>query len=149
MFSHWYDRTIQTFNGPRIERVEDYAYSRGVEGVTSAEISVQEHLKVLALATRYVDSAVSKTCNVGDEVGYEEFKDVYIEAWKMECKGITTFRASGKRFGILQTVEEEEKSECSTEETQEKGREKEVEQDGSEGPTACFINLQTGQRECS
>ena len=121
----------------------------GVVGVTSAEISVQEHLKVLALATKFVDSAVSKTCNVGDEVDYGEFKDVYIKAWQMGCKGITTFRASGKRFGILQTVEEEETSPSSIEETQEESGTKEVEQDGTTGVVACFIDPQTGQRECS
>ena len=32
VFSHYYDRTIQTFEGPRVERVEDYAYARGVAG---------------------------------------------------------------------------------------------------------------------
>ena len=149
VFSHWYDRTIQTFEGPRVERVEDYAFSRGVKGVASSEISVQDHLEVLALATNYVDSAVSKTCNVGDDVNYEEFKEVYVQAHEMGCKGITTFRASGKRFGILQAVEEEVKSECSTEETQEESGTKEVEQDGTTGVVACFIDPQTGQRECS
>ena len=65
VFSHYYDRTIQTFEGPRVERVEDYAYSRGVEGRTSSDISVQDHLAVLLLSQHYIDSACSKTCNVG------------------------------------------------------------------------------------
>jgi ribonucleoside-diphosphate reductase alpha chain len=38
---------------------------------------------VLALAAKYVDSAVSKTCNVGDDVTYDEFKDMYLNAWKL------------------------------------------------------------------
>ena len=140
VFSHYYDRTIQTFEGPRIERVEDYAYARGVEGRTSSDISVQDHLAVLLLSQHYVDSACSKTCNVGDDVSYEEFKQVYVDAWKGGAKGCTTFRVSGKRFGIFnETVEEEEKVLSENEEmAQEEGK---VE--------ACFIDPLTGQKECS
>ncbi len=48
-----------------------------------------------------------------------------MDAWKKDCKGVTTFRASGKRFGILNEVKEEEQAE------------------------ACFIDPNTGQKECS
>ncbi len=140
VFSHYYDRTIQTFDGPRVERVEDYAYSNGIEGRKADDISVLEHLEVLALAQHYVDSACSKTCNVGDNVSYEEFKDVYIKGWQMGCKGVTTFRLSGKRYGILQTVEEEE-----TIETQAEG----VGEESGAQAEACFFDPVTGQRECS
>ena len=34
VFSHYYERTIQTTDGPRFEKVEDYAYTRGVKGRT-------------------------------------------------------------------------------------------------------------------
>lgn len=130
VFSHYYDRTIRTFDGDKTERVKDYAYDKGVKGRTANELSVHEHVEVLALASHYVDSAVSKTCNVGDDVSFEEFKEVYYKAWKMGCKGITTFRASGKRYGILNEV-------------------KETEEDETEQAQACFIDPQTGQKECS
>ena len=140
VFSHYYDRTIQTFEGPRVERVEDYAYARGVEGRTSSDISVQDHLAVLLLSQHYVDSACSKTCNVGDDVSYEDFKQVYVDAWKGGAKGCTTFRISGKRFGIFnETVETEEKV-LST-------NEKMAEETGK--VEACFIDPLTGQKECS
>jgi ribonucleoside-diphosphate reductase alpha chain len=140
VFSHYYDRTIQTFEGPRVERVEDYAYARGVEGRTSSDISVQDHLAVLLLSQHYVDSACSKTCNVGDDVSYEDFKQVYVDAWKGGAKGCTTFRISGKRFGIFnETVEEETKVLSENE--------KVVEEEGK--VEACFIDPLTGQKECS
>ena len=125
-FALHYDRTIQQFNGHQVERVEDYAFRQGVAGRTANEISGQEHVDVLALASRYMDSAVSKTCNVGDEVTYDEFKELYMTAWRKGCKGITTFRAAGKRYGILNEVKPEEE------------------------PTAqaCFIDPATGLREC-
>ena len=134
VFSHYYDRTIQTFDGPKVERVSDYAYARGVEGKSANDISVRDHLSVLALAQAYVDSAVSKTCNVGDDVTFQQFKNVYYKAWEDGCKGVTTFRAAGKRYGILNEVEETE--EDTTEQTE-------------DAVEACFIDPQTGQRECS
>ena len=142
VFSHSYDRTIQTFDGPRVEQVKDYAYARGVEGRDANTITVQEHLAVLLLAQHYIDSACSKTCNVGDEVDYESFKQVYIDAWKGGAKGCTTFRLSGKRFGILntsskETVETEEKDSSSSEDSSEEIK-----------AEACFIDPQTGQKEC-
>ena len=74
-FALFYDRTIEGFDGQSIERVEDYAYSLGIKGRTANEISADEHVNVLKLASMFVDSAVSKTCNVGDDVTYDEFKD--------------------------------------------------------------------------
>ena len=139
-FSHYYDRTIQTFDGPRIDRVEDFAFSRGVEGRTAGSLTTSEHLSVLALAQDYVDSACSKTINVGDNVSYDEFKDIYKKAWEQGVKGCTTFRASGKRYGILnETVEEKEASSSETEEM--------AEETGTS--EACFFDPITGQRECS
>ena len=140
VFSHYYDRTIQTFDGPKVERVKDYAYSKGVEGRSANDISVQEHLDVLLLAQKYIDSACSKTCNVGDDVTYESFKQVYVDAWKGGAKGCTTFRLSGKRFGILNApVEKEEKVSGKTQEM--------VEEEGK--VEACFIDPLTGQKECA
>ncbi len=127
-YSLYYDRTIQQFDGHQIERVEDYAYNQGVSGRTANEISADEHVDVLCLASKYVDSAVSKTCNVGDDVTYDEFKQLYYKAWKGGCKGITTFRAAGKRFGILNEVKPEKEEPAKAE--------------------ACFIDPDTGQKSC-
>ena len=143
VFSHYYDRTIQTFDGPIIERVENYAYARGIKGRAANDISVQEHLAVLLLAQHYIDSACSKTCNVGDDVSYEDFKKVYVDAWKGGAKGCTTFRMSGKRFGILNTIEEtvEKEAQVSSEAAEV------VQETGT--VEACFIDPLTGQKECS
>ena len=124
----FYDRTIQGFDGHSIERVEDYAYGLGIKGRTANEISADEHVNVLKLASMFVDSAVSKTCNVGDDVTYDEFKDLYYQAWLGGCKGITTFRASGKRWGVLNEANDNEPDEPKAE--------------------ACFIDPETGQKEC-
>lgn len=140
VFSHSYTRTIQTFDGPILEKVEDYGYRVfGVKGKTADELSVFDHVKVLNLASKYVDSACSKTCNVGDNVTWEEFKNVYMNAYVGGASGCTTFRASGKRYGILNANALEDVAE------------EKVEADNAdfvdEGG-ACYFDPTTGLRTC-
>ena len=128
VFTYRYDRTIMTFDGQRIEEVTDWAYREyGVKGETADNIPASAHVDVLNLASKYVDSACSKTCNVGDNVGWEEFKSLYIQAYNGGASGCTTFRASGKRYGILNAkpISDEEEG------------------------SACFIDPTTGAKSCS
>jgi len=124
-------RLIKTSEGGTKEiEVPDYGYRHfGVRGKTSENVTLSDHLNVLLACQPYVDSAVSKTCNVGDDVTWEKFKDVYVDAWKGGAKGITTFRLSGKRFGIMSSSDGE-----GTEEV-------------TEG-AACTIDPDTGKRTC-
>lgn len=129
VFSLKYNRTVQMFEGSRIEEVTDYGYRVfGVEGRTADQISPSEHVAVLGVAARNVDSAVSKTCNVGSETTWEQFKQIYLDAYAAGAKGCTTFRADGKRMGILVAKKDEEP----------------VDEDGK----ACRIDPTTGRREC-
>ena len=141
VFSHYYDRTIQTFDGPRVERVEDYGVREfGVKGMTADALSVFDHVRVLNLASKYVDSACSKTCNVGDDVTWEQFKDVYMQAYDGGSSGCTTFRASGKRFGILNASTSEDAA-------IETAVEPDAFVDEKEGG-ACYFDPATGLRTC-
>jgi ribonucleoside-diphosphate reductase alpha chain len=138
VFALSYTRTIQTSSGPLHEKVEDYAYREwGIECVTADQISVQDHVNMLTSAQKWVDSACSKTCNVGDEVTWDEFKGVYMQAWQGGAKGCTTFRASGKRFGILNASASEDVI-ASKEESDE------TTVDGG----ACYIDPESGMRSC-
>jgi ribonucleoside-diphosphate reductase alpha chain len=127
VFCLHYDRTIQTFNGPKVERVDDYAYRTwGVTGKTSDAVSADEHLAVLICAAKHIDSSVSKTCNVNPNMPWEDFKDIYMKAWEGKAKGVTTFNPAGKRYGILNAVAKSEENEGS----------------------ACYIDPTTGNKTC-
>ena len=140
VFAHYYDRTITTFDGQRVERVEDYAYRRGVKGVTASELTPQQHVDMLIIASEFVDSACCKTCNIGDSVTWEEFKEVYMRAYDGGASGCTTFRAAGKRFGVLNAASDEEDV---------PQPEKQVDDFVSEDEgTACYFDPATGQRTC-
>ena len=98
-----FSRTVIEFDGPRKESIQDYGMRVfGVRGKAASEVSVKEHVDVLVTAQKYMDSAVSKTCNVGANVSWEEFKNIYMDAWQRGAKGCTTYRASGKRRGIFE-----------------------------------------------
>jgi len=126
VFSHQYERTVQTEQGEVKMIVEDYGVREfGVSGKTADQCTIQEHLDVLIEASKWVDSAVSKTINVGDHVEWDEFKDIYMQAWEGGCKGVTTFRASGKRYGVLNVIKPEE----------------------DEG-AACYYDTSTGKKSC-
>jgi ribonucleoside-diphosphate reductase alpha chain len=125
VFSHGYERTIQTFDGPVVETVQDYGVRfLRTKGLTAMECTPEQHLAVQAVAQKWVDSSVSKTCNVGPEVSFGKFKEIYRQAYKWGCKGCTTFRPSGKRFGILNETPSVTEAE------------------------ACYIDPATGKKTC-
>ena len=147
VFSLFYDRTIQTFDGPKVERVEDYGYNVfGVKGKTADELSVFDHVKLLNLASQFVDSACSKTCNVGDEVTWEDFRDVYMRAYDGGASGCTTFRASGKRYGILNAAASEDIAE-EDEKQLDLFMDEDVKPQSVESG-ACYYDAETGLRSC-
>ena len=135
------NRIIQTFDGPRTETYEDYGYRVfGVKGRTAArDVTAEEHVNVLIAASKFVDSACSKTCNVSDNVSWEEFKDIYMKAYLGGASGCTTFRAAGKRYGILTSSAAEDVAvEPVVEDTF---------IDEKEGG-ACYFDPNTGLRSC-
>jgi ribonucleoside-diphosphate reductase alpha chain len=99
----------------------DYAFREyGVRGRTAEEVSATDHIRVLVSAQKFIDSAVSKTCNVNGAtrgskkkgtVSFSDFKKLYVQAYKGGAKGCTTFNKNGKRFGII-TVLPDDKGEA-------------------------------------
>lgn len=72
------------------------------------ELSIQDHLVMQGVVQEWVDASVSKTINIPRETPYEEFRDVYEQAYKLGCKGCTTYRPSKVRGEVLSvsTLEE-------------------------------------------
>jgi ribonucleoside-diphosphate reductase alpha chain len=92
------DRNIIMKEGPKTFRnIPDYGYSRfGVSGKTIMEVTVDQHIAVLCVAQKNVDSAVSKTCNVPTNYPFEDFKQIYLKAAEGGAKGCTTYRPAEK-----------------------------------------------------
>jgi ribonucleoside-diphosphate reductase alpha chain len=58
-----------------------------------------------AAAQRWVDSSISKTINCPEDISFEDFKDVYLEAWETGCKGCTTYRPNDVTGSVLAVSE--------------------------------------------
>jgi ribonucleoside-diphosphate reductase alpha chain len=147
VFAYSFDRTVQKATGPVTETIEDYGVRVfGTKGKKCSEVTVDEHLAVLASAQRWVDSAVSKTCNVPTDIPWDEFKSVYYRAWEMGCKGITTFRLGGMRDGIMVEKEDDGSEANIIGEIPEE--EKPVESLGDMDYASCVIDPRTGKADC-
>ena len=102
VFEYESSRVVNMPEGQITVPVQDYAYGKyGVKGRLSKDITAKEHIDVLAAASVLVDSAVSKTVTMDSRMPWDDFKNLYVEAWERDCKGCTTFNNEGKRIGIL------------------------------------------------
>lgn len=69
--------------------------------VTAGELTVDEHLAVLAAAQQWVDAAISKTVNVPSDYPFEDFQAIYERAYAMGIKCVSTYRPSEVRGAVL------------------------------------------------
>lgn len=69
--------------------------------VTAQTMGVKDHLRVLAAVAPFIDSAISKTVNVPTDYPFDDFAQVYIDAWKLGLKGITTYRPNSGISAVL------------------------------------------------
>lgn len=70
---------------------------------TALNMSVDDHVSMLAIISKYTDMSVSKTINVPTEASFDEVKNIYMQCWKLGVKGCTIFRPNAIRQGILLT----------------------------------------------
>ncbi len=54
-----------------------------------------------AAVQRHVDSAISKTVNVPEDISFEAFQEVYLDAYRSGCKGCTTYRPNAITGSVL------------------------------------------------
>jgi ribonucleoside-diphosphate reductase alpha chain len=80
--------------------------------VTSHHIRPEMRVKMQATIQKHIDTAISSTVNLAQEITPEEVEKIYMLAWRMGCKGITVYR-EGSREGILETEKVTKKSESS------------------------------------
>jgi len=69
-------------------------------GAQAEEIGYLMRVKIQAVATQYVDHAISSTINLPIDIPLEIVSNIYMTAWESGCKGLTIYRA-GSRDGVL------------------------------------------------
>jgi ribonucleoside-diphosphate reductase alpha chain len=118
VFSFCYTRNVLTPDGShREEEVSDYAYrlfrrSRGELAplpdyfVDAQMLSPADHIAMQAAIQKHIDSSISKTINIPADFPFERFKDVYLDCYRLGCKGCTTYRPNAVTGAVL-TVKSE------------------------------------------
>ena len=116
VFAYAYTRKVLQPDGSRIEEeVVDYAVQlwREKNGdaplpeyfVDVGSLKPGEHVAMQAAAQEWVDSSISKTINVPENITFDAFKDVYMAAWDQGCKGCTTYRPNAVTGSVLAVAE--------------------------------------------
>ncbi|NBD30472.1 MAG: adenosylcobalamin-dependent ribonucleoside-diphosphate reductase [Alphaproteobacteria bacterium] len=113
VFAYSYTRKVLQKDGSRTEEeVVDYAVQMYREKfgedadlpeyfVNAQTLAPMDHVRMQAAAQKWVDSSISKTINVPEDISFDAFKDVYIEAWDTGCKGCTTYRPNDVTGSVL------------------------------------------------
>ncbi len=113
VFAFSYSRNVLMPDGSRREEeVSDYAlrlYRRlkgedaalGEAFVDAQSLAPEDHVRVQAVVQKYIDSSISKTINLPEDIDFEAFKDVYALAYRLGCKGCTTYRPNDVTGAVL------------------------------------------------
>ena len=117
VFAYAYTRKVLQKDGSRTEEeVVDYAVQmwRDKFGdtelpdyfVNAQTLAPLEHVKMQAAAQKWIDSSISKTINCPEDISFDTFKEVYMEAWDTGCKGCTTYRPNDVTGSVLSVSED-------------------------------------------
>ncbi|KIN79316.1 adenosylcobalamin-dependent ribonucleoside-diphosphate reductase [Sulfitobacter mediterraneus] len=117
VFAYAYTRKVLQKDGSRTEEeVVDYAVQmwRDLKGdaplpdyfVNAQTLAPSDHVKMQAAAQKWVDSSISKTINCPEDIDFDAFKDVYMQAWDSGCKGCTTYRPNDVTGSVLSVNED-------------------------------------------
>ncbi len=121
VFAYAYTRKVLQKDGTRTEEeVVDYAVQMWREKfgdkalpdyfVNAQTLDPAAHVKMQAAAQKWIDSSISKTINVPEDIDFEAFKDVYLQAYETGCKGCTTYRPNDVTGSVLSVNESSEKA---------------------------------------
>jgi ribonucleoside-diphosphate reductase alpha chain len=117
VFAYAYTRKVLQKDGSRNEEeVVDYAVKmwRDLKGdaelpdyfVNAQTLPAMDHVRMQAAAQKWIDSSISKTINVPEDIDFQSFKDVYMAAWDQGCKGCTTYRPNEVTGSVLSVSED-------------------------------------------
>lgn len=79
--------------------------------VTTEDLKPLEHVGIMAAAQKYVDAAISKTCNLPADYSVSDVEQFYKKLYEMGCKGGTVYRDKSRDKQVLTKIESKEEKE--------------------------------------
>lgn len=79
--------------------------------ITAMQLDPLNRVKMQGTWQNHIDASISSTVNLPNEATIDDVYNVYMQAWKEGCKGITIYRSGCAREGILTTKEVKENKE--------------------------------------
>ncbi len=76
---------------------------------TSNDVDWHQKVKMQGAIQKWVDHSISVTINLPEDAKEELVSELYIEAWKSGCKGVTVYR-DGSRSGVLISNKKDKKA---------------------------------------
>ncbi|WP_299928808.1 adenosylcobalamin-dependent ribonucleoside-diphosphate reductase [uncultured Pelagimonas sp.] len=125
VFAYSYTRKVLQKDGTRTEEeVVDYAVQMWREKfgdkelpdyfVNAQTLAPLDHVRMQAAAQKWIDSSISKTINCPEDISFDDFQSVYLEAFETGCKGCTTYRPNDVTGSVLSVSEASEKTPAET-----------------------------------
>ena len=71
--------------------------------VTALEMRAIDHLRMVQAVQPFIDTAISKTVNVPEDYPYDDFRELYTQAWQAGLKGLATYRPNTVLGSVLST----------------------------------------------
>ncbi|GGB24833.1 adenosylcobalamin-dependent ribonucleoside-diphosphate reductase [Allosediminivita pacifica] len=142
VFAYSYTRKVLQKDGTRTEEeVVDYAVQMWRDKFGDADLPAhfvnaqvlppEDHVRMQAAAQKWVDSSISKTINCPEDISFEGFKNVYMQAYETGCKGCTTYRPNDVTGSVLSVSEKTEATPAET---------PELAQEASEGAEVVYMS---------
>lgn len=80
---------------------------------TSNDVDYHAKVRMQGAIQKWVDHSISVTINMPNDVSEELVGELYLQAWKSGCKGVTVYR-DGSRSGVLIATDEKKKEDKQT-----------------------------------
>ncbi|MBB3641869.1 adenosylcobalamin-dependent ribonucleoside-diphosphate reductase [Variovorax atrisoli] len=93
------DHALRLYRQRRGERA-----ALGPAFVTALQMSAKAHVDMVAAVAPYIDAAISKTVNVPVDCAYEDFEELYMQAWQLGLKGLAAYRSGSAAQGSVLEV---------------------------------------------
>jgi len=127
VYANYYERKTESLHGEDVyyrvytKIVKDYMEAHRIEDdrelpgffVTAMNLDYKQRIDMQAIWQLHVDASISSTVNLSHGFTKEETEALYMYAYDMGLKGITIYRDSCKRMGILSTKKKEENKSAS------------------------------------